>query len=175
MFCVCCACDRAPRAGEWMVCEQNESSGLRVENTFCCSAALKLAMRSSSARRLAASLASAASSRASRSASSLRLLAKSSRVLFSLVFVSGRRLTFSRASIRPNTAETSGAESVACDDGGAKRERMTCFSLFVEMTLGRTRGWSVICAVGNVCVCVTTDSEQKRKGVGDGRTERERK
>jgi hypothetical protein len=138
------------------------------ECTFCCSAALKLAMRSSSALRLAASLASAASSRASRSASSLSVFAKSSRVFFSLLFVSGRRLTFSRASIRPNRAETSGAEPAMRDGGGTTRERVTCFSLFEGVTLGRTRGWSVICESAIQWHFRKRDSEVRDEPRGSG-------
>jgi hypothetical protein len=122
---------------------KNERQFVRI--TFCCSAALNLAMRSSSARRFATSLASAASSRASRSASSLRVFAKFSRVFFILLLVSGRRLIFSRASMKPNRADTSRVETAACNSGGTVRERTTRFGRFVETTLGRTRGWSVIC------------------------------
>ena len=116
-------------------------------HTFCCSAALNRAMRSSSARRFAAILASAASSRASRSASSLSVLAKFSRVFFILLLVSGRRLIFSRLSMRPKTADTRRVEMSTCDVGGRARERITCFALLAETTPGRTRGWSVICGM----------------------------
>jgi hypothetical protein len=47
--------------------------------------------------------------------------------------------------MRPNTADTRCVEISTRDDGGTARERRTCFGLFVEMILGRTRGWSVIC------------------------------
>ncbi len=42
-------------------------------------------------------------------------------------------------------ADTRGVEMWTCDVGGTARERITCFVLFVGTTLGRTRGWSVIC------------------------------
>jgi hypothetical protein len=47
--------------------------------------------------------------------------------------------------MRPNRADTRCVEVSTDDGGGTARERMTCFALFVETILGRTRGWSVIC------------------------------
>lgn len=78
--------------------------------------------------------------------SSLRVLSSSSLVFFSLVLVSGRRLTFDNESMRVNTAATRGTVSAALDAEGAVKLRMTCFSRSlggIGPLVGRSLGWSV--------------------------------
>ena len=65
--------------------------------------------------------------------------------------------------MRPNTADTSCAETAASDSGGTAKERITRFSLFAETTRGRTRGWSVICGYINEMY----PGKEKRRGANE--------